>query len=593
MSYRYRGAEQIVPWPISLNLSASLLLNVADHLDAASLYCFAFSCSAFAKILAPLKVKFSPALFSSAIGSCGYLRMYRWAVKADLPFYSPSESLLCAAAAAKFEFLKSLINEMGFVNFRLMIYKMNRSYYWTRRRSLHYVAPDARGRKFTRHHADPKAIWRPYQLPWADKSSFCYYAGKSGDIMTLDLLDETFPEEQSFFLLGVAKSNSPSLLRHVLRKFSISPFYIDEVLQGKRSRLAKKTYNRFWKEFTWLAKAADHSEPLLFHELLDMLDEVKASASSPQLPADKIASSIHEILRATLPGLFRRGHVVLLKEIESRFGFSIDLTIDLDHLFQVENLQTFQFLEAKFPNIFQSLHTQSILPSVVRKPVHRDVLIYISKRYPSSKAFESVFLTLLHQFPLFYSMDILDVMWDHQISKRGLPKDSFQSFSECCHTISHYYRPPSDSSLLDISKWLVERKAHIDLEDALRVAGSFLQYDQLMEYLELLADYGFPKATGFYEIVLLVVYFTKVPPSQYLDYLFAKGYPLHADLYGKTYTRYCTGGQSRNLFDKEMVTIWEWFWSKGIKFTKQNCDIYINSFFPHMEKWRDSHMSTL
>jgi len=102
--------------------------------------------------------------------------------------------------------------------------------------------------------------------------------------MTLDLFDETFPEEQSFFLLGVAKSNSPSLFRHVLRKFSISPFYIDEVL---RNRLAKKTYNRFWKEFTWLAKAADYSEPLLFLERLDILDEVKASADSSLLPPTK------------------------------------------------------------------------------------------------------------------------------------------------------------------------------------------------------------------------------------------------------------------------------------------------------------------
>ena len=43
---------------------------------------------------------------------------------------------------------------------------------------------------------------------------------------------------------------------------------------------------------------------------------------------------------------------MLLKEIESRFGFSIDLKIDLDH--QVENFETFKFLEAKFPNILQS-----------------------------------------------------------------------------------------------------------------------------------------------------------------------------------------------------------------------------------------------
>jgi len=106
-----------------LNLSASLLLNVADHLDAASLYCFAFSCSSFAKILAPLKVRFSAALFSSAIGRCGSLRMYRSAVALG----PASESLLCAAAATKSEFLKPLINEMGFANFRLMIYKMQRN----------------------------------------------------------------------------------------------------------------------------------------------------------------------------------------------------------------------------------------------------------------------------------------------------------------------------------------------------------------------------------------------------------------------------------------------------------------------------------
>ena len=43
------------------------------------------------------------------------------------------------------------------------------------------------------------------------------------------------------------------------------------------------------------------------------------------------------------------------------------------------------------------------------------------------------------------------------------------------------------------------------------MTGSFLQYDQLIEYLELLADYGIPKASDFYEIVLLVVIFTKVP----------------------------------------------------------------------------------
>jgi len=104
------------------------------------------------------------------------------------------------------------------------------------------------------------------------------------------------------------------------------------------------------------------------------------------------------------------------------------------------------------------VNIDSILPYVQRNPVPRDVLIYISKRYPSAKAFESVFLTLLREFPLFYSIDILDAMWDHQISKIGLPKDAFEPFSECCNAISNYYRPPSDSSLLDISKWLVERK---------------------------------------------------------------------------------------------------------------------------------------
>jgi len=68
---------------------------------------------------------------------------------------------------------------------------------------------------------------------------------------------------------------------------------------------------------------------------------------------------------------------------------------------------------------------------------------------------------------------------------------------------------------------------------------------------------------------------------------------LDADLYGKTYTRYSNGGEWYNLFKKEMVTVWEWFWSKGIKFTKENCDIYIKPLFAHMEKWRDYHMSTL